>query len=129
MFTFKPPFVIPYQMVGQILKNKNCLNYFLYIYVLFWYANIKIIFKNKKNIILIYFQVKYNLKNNRYYIFKLFLKDENNNLKNNFILYFIYHLTNKKFKYLYFIYWILNIYLDIHYLNHIVWASLIIFIS
>jgi hypothetical protein len=65
MFTFKPPFVIPYQMVGQILKNKNCLNYFLYIYVLFWYANIKIIFKNKKNIILIYFQVKNNLKNNQ----------------------------------------------------------------
>jgi hypothetical protein len=31
---------------------------------------LKIIFKNKKNIILIYFEIKNTLKNNRYYIFK-----------------------------------------------------------
>jgi hypothetical protein len=31
----------------------------------------KQIFKNKKNIILIYFQVKKTFKNNRYHIFKL----------------------------------------------------------
>jgi hypothetical protein len=35
---------------------------------------LKINFKNKKNIILIYFQVKNILKNNRYYNFKHYIK-------------------------------------------------------
>jgi hypothetical protein len=34
----------------------------------------KIIFKNKKNIILMCFEIKYTLKNNHYYIFKYSFK-------------------------------------------------------